>query len=1308
MGKLYSLEGFSFISISKVSIPNNVLPQAVLKIGFFLCFLLSGNVYCQVVYQHDFGTTAISTHPYTVAPSTFAPNLSNSSWTNTTGSWTDYNGSSGKAIALSNSSGTPVIDLTFQVASGFELSITQFNFWSQRSSTGATNWEMAINGISVGSGNVPTSGTATGNTNVSNPVNGLTGTITVEISLSGASAHGTFRLDDFTLIGSVSPVQTYYRSRQNGDWSAPSTWEYSTDNTNWNIAANAPTKDAESILIQAGHTVSVTSSVSLDQTTISGTVELKAGGVLNINNGTGDDIAILSGGILKVTSTSDYTTSVQQSAGANINIASGGKITIGDGSSSTGNGYEAFATSTINVWNDGSIYEYNVDRAFEAPGLTYFPNASATAVPVFRVTTVSGTPGSGSSSDFHVNGLLEVNTDFTFSGTGDKYLRDGIKGNSTLTQTGSGQLFLSGLSPVLEGNSLKIVLKYNLKIIANASIPAGASVVISGANIDNNLTGNVFTIDGMLDVTDQGIKNTHGSVVLNGIFRTANSGGFSGSGSSIVSGNVTVNSGSTIELYANGDQSINARSDFKNLIFSGSGIKTPTGSFSPAGTVTIKDNAIFDCRGRNIGDGTTSGATSTNLTMSGNSRLIVDTYGPNPKMAGTYNLTGGAIEFNGSNGTAETIINKIYQNIEVTGNNVSMGDGNITLNNNGSFTVKSGGVFTINDNTINGTTGGVQTVTVESGGYFKCGTNMGFNGATITSIPIKSSAINADIENIILEPNSTVEYSRDGDQPVTNANGLVYQNLVISGSGNKTAPSGSLVIQGNLSKTTTASFVHNGGTVILNGTNSQTYSCVSPQMTFYNLTNENTMGLNINNSLSVYNQLTLKDNSVINLNADISLLSDEDQTASIGQLSTNANINYNTGRFIVERYINTNTTVGGHQKSWQLLSTPAFGETIFNTWQEKGSTTISGYGTWITDNSGTANGFDATSFAPSMKYYDGASNSWIGISSTGINLENEKGYLIFVRGDRQATTLNSPASPTILRTRGKLYTPQFLPPISSVAPGEFQSIGNPYASVIDFSKINSSNIESSYRAWDPTLGGDYGLGGYQTITAATGYKAVPGGSAYYNTSTDYRYIQSGQAFLVFNYTSSPGSVSFPENCKTTGNYHLVNRQSQNEKQILFADLVSKKGTVIDGNAVSFSNSYSNKINANDALKIPSPAENFALKRSGKILVVEAREEIRPTDTIFYSLKNLAKKEYKLVFVPQNLHSELDAFLVDQYLHTERQISFTDTSIIDFKVTDEKASSNQDRFFMVFRAAVRSAGCFNILGECLPRRRKCAY
>ncbi len=816
-------------------------------------------------------------------------------------------------------------------------------------------------------------------------------------------------------------------------------------------------------------------------------------------------------------------------------------------------------------------------------------------------------------------------------------------------------------------------------------IPIGSNITIAGSNINNGSA--ILTINGTLDVGTINIVNSAGVVIVNGVYRTANTGGFSGSSSSIPSttGSINVNPGSTIELYANGDQLINARADFKNLIFSGSGTKTPTGSFSPAGTVTIKDNVIFDCRGRNIGDETLSGPTATNLTMSGNSRLIVDTYGPNPKMAGIYNLTGGVIEFNGSNLTAETIRSKSYQNIEVTGNNVLMGDGNITLNNNGTFIVKSGGVFTINDNTINGPVG-TQTVTVEGGGYFKCGTNMGFNGATITSIPIKSSALNADIENIVLKENSTVDYSRMGDQPITNAGGLVYQNLVISGTGNKTAPSDNLIIQGNFSKISNALFVHNNGTVILNGSNSQTYSCVSPQMVFNNLKNDNTVGLKINDSLSVYNKLSLEDNSVINLNADISLLSRKDRTASIGLLTTNSKINYNAGLFIAERYINTDATNGGHLKSWQLVATPAFGETIFNTWQEKGSKTISGYGTWITDNSGVANGFDAVSLSSSMKYYDAASNRWIGISGTNINLENEKGYMIFIRGDRKATSINSTATPTILRTRGKLYSAEFLPPASIVPAGKFQCVGNPYASVIDFSKINSSNIESSYRAWDPTLGGNYGLGGYQTISAATGYRAVPGNTSIYNASSDYRYIQSGQAFFVSNYTSSDGTVSFSEICKVNENQHLVNREPEGEKEILFANLISQNGMIADGNAVSFSSYFSGKIDGDDALKISTGSENFSLQREDKILAVEAREPIKGVDTIFYNLSNLSKQEYRIAFISQNIHTGFDAYLVDKYLQTETQISFADTSFINFSVTNEKASADPDRFFLVFCAA----------------------
>ncbi|MGN6800736.1 MAG: hypothetical protein ACTHJN_02455 [Ginsengibacter sp.] len=1202
-----------------------------------------------------------------------------------------YNIGAAPVPAAFNEATTTYFEFSITPDEGYSINIEAINFGSRSTGTGAQNYLIRSSkdnySVDIGSNTLPADSKWYWYQNSGISLSSDS-KITIRIyGYDGVNASkniATWRLDDLSFSVAVSPILTYYRSHQSGDWSLPSTWEKSTDNINWENAKEAPTSDAENILIQSGHTISVSNAISLDQTTIDGTLQLQTNGVLNINDGTGDDITIEDGGILEVISADNYSTSVQQNASGAIDISTGGKIKIGDGTSSTGDGYESFATSNTNVWNDGAIYEYDIDRAFAAPGLTYFPNADENTLPVFRVSAVDGTPGSGSSSDFHLNGILELNTDLTFSGTGDKYLRDGVKGNYKLTQTGSGQLCLNGSSPVLEGDSLKIDLKYNLKLYTNAEIPASSYVTVSGSNLSNNVVdGTIFTINGTLDVTDQGVKNTHGSIILNGTFRTTNTGGFSGSKSSIPSGGITVNSGSTIELYADGDQNINARDDFSNLIFSGSGTKTPTGSFSPAGTVTIKDDAIFDCRGRNIGDETESGPTSTNLIMTDNSRLIVDTYGPNPKMAGTYDLTGGVIEFAGSNLTAETIRSKNYQNIEVTGSNVGISWGNIYLNATGTFTVKNGGIFSMNDNTIKGEEGN-QTVTVESGGLFKCGNNQGFNGAAITSAPIQSSALNEDIENIVLEPTSTIEYTRYGDQPITNAGGLIYQNLVISGSGNKTAPSDNLIIQGDFSKTSDANFVHNNGTVIFNGSGEQNYSCVSPQMTFYDLKNENATGLNINDSLSVYDLLSLENNSKTNLNADITLLSDKNQTASIGQLSTNAVINYYAGRFIVERYINTNSSDGGHQKSWQLLSTPVFGETIYDSWQEGGNKSISGYGTWITSPEGVSNGFDAASYAPSMKYYDANSDSWIGVTSTNQELANEKGYMLFVRGDRQANSVNSPATPTILRIRGKLYSPDYLPPTSTVPAGKFQSIGNPFASEIDFEKINSSNIGTSYYAWDPALGGSYGYGGYQTISKATGYLAVPGGTSNYNSTGGYQYIQSGQAFFVANNTSSDGSVGFSENCKAPGNYHLVTREGENANSILFANLESQNGILLDGNAVSFSKDFSDKIDRDDVKKIPIQGENFAIENSDQSLVIEARNEIHTEDTLFYILKNLIKEDYKFVFAPRKINTSLEAWVVDNFLKTEKQISLTDTSYLTFSVTENKASSDPKRFYLVFK------------------------
>ncbi|MBS4041247.1 MAG: T9SS type A sorting domain-containing protein [Flavobacteriales bacterium] len=159
-----------------------------------------------IIYQHSFGTTTISGKPYNVAPDTFNPNLSNSSWTTSASGFTSLAGSSGQALSLSNSSGNPTYTLTFDIESGYKLNVNQFSFWRQRSTTGAQNWSMTINGTNVGSGTVPTTGANIGSTNVSNTISDVTGTVTIVMTLSGATGAGTFRLDDFTLIGTLESL----------------------------------------------------------------------------------------------------------------------------------------------------------------------------------------------------------------------------------------------------------------------------------------------------------------------------------------------------------------------------------------------------------------------------------------------------------------------------------------------------------------------------------------------------------------------------------------------------------------------------------------------------------------------------------------------------------------------------------------------------------------------------------------------------------------------------------------------------------------------------------------------------------------------------------------------------------------------------------------------------------------------------------------------------------------------------------------------------------------------------------------------
>ncbi|MBW7888096.1 MAG: T9SS type A sorting domain-containing protein [Bacteroidetes bacterium] len=276
---------------------------------FALSVLFAGVMMGQTtLYQHDFGIIAISGKPYTVAPGTLDANLSNSSWTTSATAFIDYGGSAGKALSLANSSGTPTYTLTFDVAVNYQLEVTSFSFWRQRSNTGAQNWAMTINGTSVGSGIVPTTGANTGSLTPTNAISGLTGTITVILSLSGASGTGSFRLDDFTLVGNVtssgsptlSATPLSLSSFSYVEGSGPSTSQsYNLSGTNLtgapgNITVNGSTNyEVSDDDITFSSSVSVPySSATLGATAIY--VRLKAG--LSAGNYSGETISNSGGG----------------------------------------------------------------------------------------------------------------------------------------------------------------------------------------------------------------------------------------------------------------------------------------------------------------------------------------------------------------------------------------------------------------------------------------------------------------------------------------------------------------------------------------------------------------------------------------------------------------------------------------------------------------------------------------------------------------------------------------------------------------------------------------------------------------------------------------------------------------------------------------------------------------------------------------------------------------------------------------------------------------------------------------------------
>ena len=402
-----------------------------------------------------------------------------------------------------------------------------------------------------------------------------------------------------------------------------------------------------------------------------------------------------------------------------------------------------------------------------------------------------------------------------------------------------------------------------------------------------------------------------------------------------------------------------------------------------------------------------------------------------------------------------------------------------------------------------------------------------------------------------------------------------------------------------------------------------------------------------------------------------------------------------------------------------MIAVPTQGQTIKQAWQEGASATNAsspsagsagnpkvGYGTMITSDvvaaaTQSTPGFDAyTPTGASIKAYNCLTDTYIGPDNTDATaIYNQKGWLVLVRGDRSVYTSNAAPVPTVLRTKGTLFTPANLPPVTSVVAGRSESVGNPYASAIDLRNITrTGGVAEFVLVYDPRLGGSGSLGAFQTLYLSGGnYYATPGGGSYGPGINNY--IQSGQAFLV-QATGTNGTVSFTEDAKASASAVLTTSNQDIQSQKLLRTTLSIVGadgntSLADGVINFFDDSYSNGVDVLDAKKSTNSGVNLSVVTEGKLLTVERRHTLSPNDTIFLSLTGGNIENYRFEFNANELNqsnfegndTSVQGFVEDTYLNTRTPLDMNGTTIVDFSIEDIAGSYAADRFRIVFSPVV---------------------
>ncbi len=541
---------------------------------------------------------------------------------------------------------------------------------------------------------------------------------------------------------------------------------------------------------------------------------------------------------------------------------------------------------------------------------------------------------------------------------------------------------------------------------------------------------------------------------------------------------------------------------------------------------------------------------------------------------------------------------------------------------------------------------------------------------------------------------SNVLITNQINQPILSSTpDAIINNLIIDPGAILTVTNATLKIAGAI--TNNGSLDVSKGSLDFNGTLPQNISAnLFLGSTIKNLMISNASGLSLSNALG--NLMITGDlafgkvnNATLNTGDNIVLVSSANATARVTDITNNgANVgNKFSGKVIVERFFPA-------RRAWRLVTAPLSGAgSVFNTWQNKG-VYEAGKGTYVTGPAANIfiNGLDPSPLNnTSLKTGSSLStiaNTYTTNLSTATGNSDNKGFFIFVRGDRTANNLNvNYSNITTLKSIGNLQTGDQQFTASSIA-GAFTLIGNPYAAPVDFSKLARTNLNNRFYAWDPYLGNDQGgyvilddIGNTGTYTVTP---ASPGGQT--------QFIQSSQAIFVETFLNGSSAIKFTEVAKSSsalpGGAFIPPVQIQFLKTNLF--LINDNGVnaLADGNLVEFDNHYSDKVDGQDAIKLSNVNETLSLNNGGSLLAINRRPLVAIRDTVNLNFSRNRQRKYQFQFETGKLKQDNSVvYLEDKFLNKLTPLIVDGISKVDFEVNSNLLSAASNRFSIIFSPAV---------------------